>query len=286
MSHNLKLSDGRVIAFNEYGLKNGIPVFFFHGTPGSRYFPPPEQVMKKLGVRLITVDRPGYGWSDNQPHRKIIDFPEDISRIADFLHIGEFRIAGHSGGGPYVLACAYSLPNRVKAAAIISGAVPADTPGFIEGMSKINQFGFRVGKYLPNFLWRFLIWIVYHRRAQDPLADMERGNGIRPPADDLLLQNPEIKNTCLESEKEAFRFGLQGLSRDTRLLTYPWGFRLENISIPVFFWHGTTDDLVPIKAVQNASNKVQKSHLKIFTGEGHLLLFTHWEEILKSLIEA
>jgi pimeloyl-ACP methyl ester carboxylesterase len=173
----------------------------------------------------------------------------------------------------------------VKAAASISGAVPPNTPGLIEGMSTINQLGFKFWKYLPFILWRFLIWIVYHRRRTSPVGEMERGKGIRPQADDLLLQNQEIRNTCIESEVEAFRYGLTGLCMDARLLIKSWGFQLEDISIPVFFWHGTEDDLVPIKAAQNAANKVRKGYLRIFDGEAHLLLFPRWEEILKTLIK-
>lgn len=286
MPRILRLRSGQIIAYDEYGLKKGHPVFFFHGTPGSRYFHPPDEITKKLGVHLITIDRPGYGFSDDQPNRRILDFPEVISQLADSLKLKEFSVAGHSGGGPYTLACAYALKERVKAAASISGAIPPEIPGFIDGMIPINQFGFKIGKYLPYPLWRLLVWFVYHRRSADPLADMERGNGIRPKADDDLLLKPIVKNTCLQSEIEAFRFGLQGVASDARLLTYPWGFKLENIPVPVFFWHGTTDDMVPAKLVHFVAEKISHSHLHIFKDEGHLLLFKHWEEILTSLIRA
>ncbi len=94
-----KLSDGRVLAYEQYGDADGRPVFFFHGTPGSRLFHPPDEVTRRTGVRLICVDRPGYGGSTFQPGRQILDWPADIAALADALGLRTFAVAGHSGEG-------------------------------------------------------------------------------------------------------------------------------------------------------------------------------------------
>jgi pimeloyl-ACP methyl ester carboxylesterase len=281
---SISLPDGRSLAFAEYGDSHGKPVFFFHGTPGSRFFRPPDMVTSSMAVHLICVDRPGYGLSNFQPGRRIVDWPQDILQLADSLGLDKFAVAGHSGGGPYALACAFALPARVRAAAVICGAGPFDTPGITEGMSAVNKFGISYGRFIPWFLWQLLVWLIYHRRAGDPAADLARGNGHRPPADDEQLRNPEVRDACIQSEQEAFRPGLRGLAWDVRLLTYSWGFRLEDIRVPVYLWYGGTDDLATPAMARYMSKIIPRCKSIFCEHEAHLLLFPHWQEILTQLI--
>ncbi len=168
MIDTLQLNDGRSLGYAEFGDPGGKPVFFFHGTPGSRLFRPPDEITRKIGVRLITADRPGYGLSTFQPGRRILDWPADIAQLASHLGIHKFAVSGHSGGGPYVAACAYAIPERLTVAAVLSGAGPADSPGARRGMTSMNKFGVTVGPFLPWPLWHLLVWVLYHRRAGRP----------------------------------------------------------------------------------------------------------------------
>ena len=280
----ITLSDGRTLAYAEYGDPRGKPVFFFHGSPGSRFFHPPDETTKKMGIRLITTDRPGYGLSDFQPGRHILDWPADIVQLADTLGIKKFAVSGHSGGGPFTLVCAFALPGRVTSAASLSGAAPVDAPAVTRGMSTTNKFGITVGPFIPWPLWRVLIWVFYHRRANDPAAEIDLGTGHRPLADEEQIRRPEIRETCILSEVEAFRPGLRGLAWEARLLTRPWDFRLEDIRLPVFLWHGTADDQATIPMARYVAGKIPGCKLTVCENEAHLLFFPHWEEILAQLI--
>jgi len=121
---DMTLSDGRRIAYCEWGPADGRPIVLSHGAPGSRVFGPDAGATIEAGVRLITVDRPGYGRSDPQPNRQILDWPADVEELTAALRIGEYDVAGHSSGGPYALACAYRFPDRVKHVALISCIAP------------------------------------------------------------------------------------------------------------------------------------------------------------------
>ena len=107
--------NSKKIGVHEYGDKNGFPVFYFHGFPGSRQdgkifeF---DKTASNLKIRLICLDRPGIGLSDFNKKRKLLDWPILVSSVADSLNIKEFSVLGLSGGGPYALACAYSIPER------------------------------------------------------------------------------------------------------------------------------------------------------------------------------
>ena len=280
----LLLSSSRMLAYAEFGTAQGKPVFFFHGTPGSRFFRPPDEITTKLGVRLITCDRPGYGLSAFQLGRRILDFPNDIRQLADHLGLQKFAVAGHSGGGPYVAACAYSLSERVSAASFLSAAGPVEAPTATLGMSAINKAGFTYGRYMPWPLWRLLIWLIYHRKREDPAAAMDRENGHRPDADEIQISRLEVREACLRSEVEAFRPGLRGFAWDARLLTCPWGFQLDKIHVPVYLWHGMADDLTSTGMARFMASQIPNARLTVCENEAHLLLFPHWEEILTQLI--
>lgn len=281
----ISLPSGRLLAYAEYGIKDGVPVFFFHGIPGSRLFCPSEEPLRRLGVRLIGVDRPGYGHSSFQPGRRILDWPTDIAYLADSLHIEHFAVAGHSGGGPYVLACAYALPDRVTCATVISGVGPLEAPRALENMWTRNRLGFQVGRFIPWPIWRVLIWLFFHKSVQEQKNARENGKSQRPEADAELWKDPAIRAICYRSEAEAFRQGTLGHAWETRLIVRPWGFPLEAIRPPVHLWHGSADNLATIHMAYYLAERIPQAHPHFYEGEAHLLIFPHWEEILRTCLE-
>ncbi len=283
MDDRLKLSSGRNLAYAEFGDPGGTPVFFFHGMPGSRFFRPPDEITRQMGVRLITVDRPGYGRSDFQPGRRILDWPDDIAQLADFLGLDAFAVAGHSGGCPYVSACSHRLGKRIRAAAALSGPAPLEAAEVAHGLGQLERLGLTYGRYVPWIFWRLLIWLVYRRRAADPAGAMQHGAKNRPPADAAQMDRAEVREACLVSETEAFRHGLRGLAWDARLLTRPWGFRLEEIAVPFFLWHGSDDRQAPLAMGKAVASRIPGCRAVFCQGEAHLLLFPHWKEILSAL---
>ena len=121
----IRLADGRRLGYAEYGDPEGKPLFYCHGFPASRL----EAALldpsaRKAGVRVVAADRPGCGLSDFQPDRRIGDWPGDVVELAGALGIDRFAVVGVSGGGPYALACARKIPQRLTAAAVVCGLGP------------------------------------------------------------------------------------------------------------------------------------------------------------------
>ncbi|HWH24552.1 MAG TPA: alpha/beta hydrolase, partial [Candidatus Limnocylindria bacterium] len=95
----LRLADGRLLGYAEFGDPAGTPVLFFHGLGTSRLIcPPDEGVARGLAVRLIAVDRPGIGLSEPLPGRRLLDWPADVVQLAEQLGLRRFAIVGWSGG--------------------------------------------------------------------------------------------------------------------------------------------------------------------------------------------
>jgi pimeloyl-ACP methyl ester carboxylesterase len=98
----VRAADGRTLAYAETGDPDGAPVFYFHGLPGSRSdFDTSigQEALPGASVRLIGVDRPGFGASDFQPGRRYDDWPADVATVADELGIDRFGVLGYSAGG-------------------------------------------------------------------------------------------------------------------------------------------------------------------------------------------
>ncbi len=282
---SMALDDGRLLGYEEYGDPAGRPVFFFHGIPGSRLFRPPDEVTKRAGVRLICVERPGYGESTFQKSRRMLDWPADVAQLADSLGIQRFAVMGHSGGGPYALACAYALPKRVRVAVTLSGVGPVDAAGATEGTVLLHTLAFRIGRHLPWWLLRTFARRIYGVRLSALQAGIDREAGRRVAADQILFDQPEIRRICDESEIEGLRHGFDGVAWDVRLLIGPWGFSLNEIRVPVQVWHGTTDDQVSVRAARHMAGEIPGAKCMICEGEAHIMLFPHWEEILEGLKE-
>ena len=183
----IQLPDGRRLGFKEYGDPSGKAVLLFPGMPSSRLLHPPEAPTQALGVRLLVLERPGFGLSDYQVGRTLLDWPDDVLGFTESLGIERFAVVGISAGGPYAAACAYRISHRLRGAAIVSGVGPVDVPGGIKEMPRIRQAGARVARRAP-WLLRPLLWLVGNPH-RDPKRFYER----------MLAGNSDVDRAILTS---------------------------------------------------------------------------------------
>lgn len=284
-NQTLQLKDGRQMGYAEFGDLNGKPVLFFHGTPGSRLTRyPDESIATLLGVRIINIDRPGYGLSDFVPDNTLVNWTEDIIELADALKIEQFAVTGVSGGGAYALACTSEIPERITRAGVISSISPFDVSHVTEGMNLINRVLFGVGQYAPFLLNPLLSPIVRTARKEpQKLFDYGLTNYFPIPDKEVLFQ-PMVREMFLEDLPQAFLQGACGFTLDMKILVQSWGFQLKNISHKVYLWHGEKDENVPPNAGRYLANTIPNCEARFYASEGHLLIFKHWQEILTTLV--
>jgi pimeloyl-ACP methyl ester carboxylesterase len=276
-----QLRDGRVLGYAEYGDPSGKPVFFFHGLPGSRrQRHPDDSIAIELGARIITLDRPGYGFSDFQPGRTLLDWPEDVAQLADALRVAHFAAIGLSGGGPYLLACAYTIPERLTSATVISGMGPLENPEALQGMMGSMRLGLGLARSVPWQLARLALeptaWLVRHH----PTAAKKLVPLSAPKADQEAFARPDIQAIDQEDLVEAYRKGAQAAYWEVGLLATPWGFRLEDIDTKISLWHGEEDPTVPIHMGRYVARTLPDCEPHFYPGQGHTLIYHYWREIL------
>ena len=280
----IRLNDGRKLAYTEHGDLTGSPVFFVHGNPGSRLTRhPDESIAKNMGARLITPDRPGYGLSDFQPKRTLLDFPDDIAQLANALEIEEFAIFGVSAGGPYVAACAHKLSERITQAAIVSGLAPLNRPNAYEGMGKAWRTAFKISA-LPKWLLRPLLAIQTSSQKRDPKKAVDEMAKILAPSDGELLQHPAFRDGVKARIPEATRNGTHGWAHEVKVLLAPWGFSLSDVQTPIHLWYWDDDPAVPPQMGRYLASKLPNTTPHFLEGGGHLSIFVYWEEIIQNLL--
>ncbi len=280
---SIRLEDGRRLAFAESGDPAGMPVLFFHGNPGSRYMRhPDDRLTYHLGVRLITPDRPGYGLSDYQPDRTLLDFPSDIEQLANMLGLGRFAVMGVSAGGPYVAVCAWRLGERITQAAIVSGAAPFDRPGALSGVNRDYRGAYTLAGW-PEWLLHPIMAMHDRTVRSNPRRALGALLAHSSPADRAILSEPAIAAQVQGYRFEASRQGIRGMRREAAILVAPWGFPLEEIHPEVHLWYWDGDSIVPPQMGRYLASRIPRAVPHFLPGGGHFSLFTHWKEILTSL---
>lgn len=282
-SQTIKLEDGRTLGFAEYGDPKGRPLFYFHGWPSSRLSGTRYQVAaKKLHIRLIGPDRPGYGLSDYKENRTLLDWADDVVELADQLHIKKFSAMGVSGGGPYVAVCGYRIPDRLTSAGIVVGLAPTFIPHILDGMLWTARLGW--ANYPSYPLLRTLAAL-----NQEFMVKIGPGLGLHrflfgSRSDQQLYSDPNIRLAMRMDTREAFRHGYKGPALDLELYTKDWGFRLDDIRSHVYLWYGEEDTNAPLAMGKYYAAHIFKSKLYVYRNEGHLLSRVHAEEILATLV--
>ena len=283
MSHAeqiITLKDGRKLGFAQYGDLRGKPLFFFHGWPNSRLHGEVlDTIARKLHIRIISPDRPGYGISEFQKNRTLLDYADDMVQLADFLKIKRFSILGNSGGGPYTTVCAYAIPKRITKVGIVVGLGPTYIDGALDGLPLFNRLGWGNYKRFPALTY-FASWLL---KIKASFLSSWVLFDYASASDKEILKNVSLV-ALKKRRQEAFRNGLQGPAYDLRLYTNDWGFDLKRIIIPVYLWYGEKDKKVSVAQGRHYERHIPQTTFTLYQNEGHMILYPHMEEILKVLI--
>jgi pimeloyl-ACP methyl ester carboxylesterase len=280
VSQVLRLGDGRRIGYAEFGDAHGLAVLAIHGTPGSRLmFAITDQAARARKLRIVAPERPGYGLSDFRRSTSLAQAAEDIKALADALALERFAVIGVSGGGPYAIAVAASMPDRAVLLGLISPVGPiAEYRDHIR-MSKLHSLIFtRIGRSPPaisSFFWsvrnlvRFAPDVAYR-------ALMQRV----PRSDRMVLIRAEVRANLRAALKEGLRPGIDGARQDLRLFCAPWGLLLQQIDVPTVLWQGSDDTLVPPGAAYHLAETLPNCRLDVLQGGGHYWVFGEFERVL------
>lgn len=286
MEGNIAVGEGRQLGFAEFGSPQGRAMFWLHGTPGARRQIPVEARLyaAEAGIRLIGVDRPGIGSSTPHQYPSVSKFADDLRTVADTLGIDKMAVIGLSGGGPYTLACAAAMPDRVVAVGVLGGVAPAVGPEAIDSsLMTLARFAEpvlnRAGRPI-SVLAAGLIRLI--RPVAEPALEIYAR--LSPEGDRQMLGRPEFKAMFLDDLLNGSRKQLAAPIADAVLFARPWGFRLDEVQVPVHWWHGDADHIVPFSHGEHVVSLLPEAQLYPIPGESHLAGLGRAEEILRTLV--
>jgi pimeloyl-ACP methyl ester carboxylesterase len=280
------LEDGRQLGYAEFGPVSGRPLIWFHGTPGARrqISPQAREAAHERDVRIIAVERPGIGISTPHRYDSVHEFAHDIDHLSSALELARFAVAGLSGGGPYALACAYHMPNRVVSAAVLGGVAPSVGEDKASGgPTTLTRALSPVFAYTHRPMGIALRQLV---RALEPLADqaMDLFASFMPPGDKRVFEDERVRFMFMDDLLRGTEHYMQAALLDGVLFGRHWGFELASIRVPVHMWYGDSDNIVPVAHGVHMSERIPDATLRIRAEEGHLGGLGASDEIMDALL--
>ncbi|KAK1059472.1 hypothetical protein LTR12_010516 [Friedmanniomyces endolithicus] len=293
------LGDGRRIAYDICGAKNGHPVFHLHGWPGAR-----TEVSlfahraAELGARIIAIDRPGIGLSTPQPRRTVLDHALDIRQVAKHLGLKEYSVMGVSGGGQYALACAFMIPpEELRSVALVCGQGPVEIS--LKGMKFENQIVVRGFQYCPSLIRLLMVGVSWtlkllrmnllsNERILEHFQTLSRWNLMSvPEMDRKVMADPDTMLAVIASVREHFRQGVDGCLEEGRVTTSSLGFDLRDVKRNVRLWYGRQDTDVPAAIGEEIARQLGENATLRLEDATHLSLVIDYQRpILQDLLDA
>ena len=271
------LDDGRTLAFTDIGSSDGPVVFYCHGAPGGRLeLVGLDAAFAEVGVRVVTPDRPGYGGSTPLAGRTTASWAADIAALANRIGVDRFGVMGLSSGGPYAVACAALLPDRVCGAVVAAGNTDMSWPdagaGYLESELTIMA--------LDDEDAAVAYCIERYGADGSRFFDGEMDLGA---TDNAWLADPDNSASLFAAMGEAFHQGVTGYAHDITVQGRAWTFDPGSISMPVIVAHGEDDQLVPIAHSQHTASLIPGAELRIIRRRGHLSLIDEFPTLAAEL---
>ncbi|MBS2936804.1 alpha/beta hydrolase [Nocardioides sp. J2M5] len=266
-----RAADGRVLQGWVGGADHGPLVAVLHGCPDTRHVAMTgDGAAREVGVRLLCVNRPGYGAST--PHASThVTVADDLAEVAAGLGHDRFAVLGMSVGGGYAVACAARHPDRVSALGLVSAQPPGSRTESPEELAE---------EVAPEFHdWRAA---VGPDEPDDEVLAARWCRGL--PSADAALVEARGATAVAASVREALA-DPAGYLRDAALVLRPWSHRPQDVRCPVRVWAGELDDRSSPGAPELVAG-IDDAVVRVWPGTTHLAaLVAHWPEVLAALAD-
>lgn len=275
----LTLRDGREVTYAFHGADAGPAIVVLDG-PGSRGMAlAGASVAKELGVRLLAVDRPGFGGTTPAGSRGIADWPADFLELLDHLGLDRVGVWTQSGGTPYGLALAAAAPERTIAISLLGAIAPTDEPGSVKELGGEARAGVTLGRRAP-WLLRLMLRGMAKRAAKDPEKVARKVAKDLPPADAAVIAKPEMWAIHVAATAEILGRP-DAIVSEMRLLARPWGFDPRGVRAPARFWSGEADAIHPTSQSRRLAKRIDGAEVVTVPDAANFGLFSIYPDALR-----
>ena len=278
--------DGRVVAWSETGVEGGRPLVRLPGTPGSRLSLRADQApWFERRLRVITVERPGFGASTRLPGRGFTEHADDLAAILDHLGIDRAPLFGGSGAAPHVLAFAARHPDRVSAATIVSGAAPMTEPELAAEIG-FNAASDRLARDRDVAGLRALLGAAREAILAAPVDGFRRLLADAPATDQAIMKDAGWQAALPDGLLEALAPGVDGWIDEVIAINGDWAdIELDRIRTSIVWTHGEADANCPLPAARRLVARIPGCRLVVHADGGHYTGSSREVELLDELLE-
>jgi pimeloyl-ACP methyl ester carboxylesterase len=260
-------------------------VVLCHSAPGAGIFDPDPLETRARNVRLLSVDRPGYGGSHPVAAgawATVAAAADDLAAVLDGMHVDRVGVAGWSAGGRVALALAARRPDLVDRVVVLGTPAPdAEVPWIereerdelerLRGLAPEQahaELGERLGSLVPE-------------DPHSPEALWLLGAGS---ADEAALRADGVRARLGEMLRAAFVQGVRGLAADIAgYCLQPWGFEPDAVQAKTLLLYGSHDPIADPRHGRWWQSRLPDARLEVAQGAGHLLLIPMWARVLSHL---
>ncbi|TJZ79325.1 alpha/beta hydrolase [Rhodococcus oryzae] len=276
----IRLRDGRLLGFADFGDPAGFVVVNAHGGLAGRLdVAAASPVARDAGIRLVSPDRPGIGLSDPLPGRTPLDWARDVEELADHLEVDRMSAMGWSMGGQYAAALGFASPPRLNRVAIVAGALPLTEDGVFDRLPTMDRVFTRLSQRAAPVARVVFQAMGVTARSAPTVFTRVSARGLGRADAEVVLSEPASNFAAMTGE--ALRGG-RGMVEDYRAWMRPWGFRPEDLAVPVDVWYGDDDELVPSAWPRELARRIPGARLRTRPG-GHFMAHRYYREIFESL---
>jgi len=280
----LSLADGRQLGYAVFGNGSGPPVFYMHGFYGSRIEARlAAGAAERCGIQLIAADRPGVGETSPEPGRSLESWGAHIAALADHLGHQRFHILGVSGGGPYALATARYLKDRITGIALCCSLAPLTDTSTLPSKYRIALWA----EQSFNPMLKLANRCLYTGARMFPRLLLKTIRSQLSSADKKTLSEPSTSKILITSLTEASRQGPLYGEEELTIFGSDWTYLFNDFSLPLDIWHGDADKVVPVAMAHQLQANLPQSSIHIVPGEGHFSLpIRHADKIFQKLLRS
>jgi pimeloyl-ACP methyl ester carboxylesterase len=257
-----------------------------HSAPGAGIFDPDPQETRARNVRLVSVDRPGYGGS--QPvsagtWATVASAADDLASVLDSLYLERVGVVGWSAGGRVALALAARRPDLVERLVVIATPAPDSEVPWIASEQRHELE--RLGDFSPEDAHAHLRESLASLVPEDPHSPESLWLVGAGPADEGALRSNGVRARLGEMLQAAFVQGSDGLAADIAgYCLQPWGFEPRSVEAETLLLYGSRDALAGPPHGHWWQSKLPNARLEITPGAGHLLVVPMWARALSHLV--
>lgn len=274
---SLALPDGRRLSWREFGDPSGNPVINNHGgLLCGLDISPAHFAARRLGIRLISPDRPGVGDSTIVMERRTLDWTGDVAVLMNSLGIPRFGAFGWSLGGQYALALGAGLPERVSAVVVVAGCPPM-SPNRVAEVNRTDRTILRLCRDHPTVA-RTMFRVMGAAAVGFPSLVERATSRELSPADRRTFS--ELPDGDFAQWMAHAMTQPEGMREEYLAWARPWGFGARDVVAPTSLWHGVDDDLVPVAWSRRMADEVADVALNVVPGQGHFVAYSRWDEVL------